>query len=137
MSIPFGPNNLGQRSQGWIDWLPCICNKSLFWQVKTILPIFIYNAKEIITNPLSIVKHCSIYSPSIILNALLRGKQALNMHVTILLEYCAMALGELTSTLIFSPPWVKFWRGDPPTCKPKNANVSFDEWIFKFSLVHP
>jgi hypothetical protein len=49
MSIPFGPNNLGQRSQGWIDWLPCICNKSPFGQVKTILPIFIYNAKEIIT----------------------------------------------------------------------------------------
>lgn len=140
MSIPFGPNNLGQRSQGWIDWLPCICNKSPFWQVKTILPIFIYNAKEIITNPLSSVKHCSIYSPSIILNALLRGKQALNMddnmHVTIVLEYCATALGELTPTLMLSPPCVRFFR-DPPTCKPKNANVFFYEWFLKFSLVHP
>jgi hypothetical protein len=59
------------------------------------------------------VKHCSIYSPSIILNALLRGKQALNMddnmNVTIVLEYCATALGELIPTLILSPPCVRFF----------------------------
>jgi hypothetical protein len=125
VSIPFSPNNLGQRSQGWIDWLPCTCNKSSFWQVKTILPIFIYNAKEIITNPLSSVKHCSIYSPSIILDALLRSKQALhvvdNMYVTIVLEYCAMALGELTPTLALLSPCVRLLRGDPPTCKPRNV----------------
>ncbi len=81
--------------------------------------------KKFITIPLSSVKYCSIYSPSIILHTLLRSKQALNvvdnMHVTIVLEYCAMALGELTPTLALLSPCVRLFRGNPPTCKPKNV----------------
>ncbi len=75
------------------------------------------------------------------MDALLRTKQALNvvdnMLVTIVVEYCVMALGELTPTLVLSSHCVRHFRGDTPTCKPRNVMFLLMNEFFLSSLVHP